>query len=234
LPNYSIGSDFRTIEKILSYEFSYAFDPVFLTHANQRLPIIFSSENGKIDQAVWGMSSDKSKSMIYPWVRMEGIIKNVHSRALIRNNRCLIPANGFFIRNKTDIYFIYFPDEKVITFGAVWKPCKDNDTDNQYITFSIISSPASGKIGQLTQRNPLIIHPVNRRKFLKKEKPLMDITRILKKDHKLDFNGFAINPGLFHKNNISKSDFYPVGGMLNRGNKFPEKAILGSYYYYQS
>jgi hypothetical protein len=62
----------------------------------------------------------------------------------------------------------------------------------------------------------------------------MDITRILKKDNKLDVNGFPINPELFCKKNVTKNDFIVSGDKLYKAKVFPEKAILGSYYYYQS
>lgn len=233
MPNYSIGSDYHSIEETLSCEFIYSFKPVFICKKTQRLPIIFSYEDKKIDHALWGNKSGKSTIQVFPWARSEGIIKNLHSRTLIRNNRCLVPANGFFIRNLNKTYFIYFPKDKIITFGAIWKIQQNEDNINQFITFSIISCPANGKISKLTHRIPLVIHPSDRRKFLKKEKPLMEITRILKKDLKLDFNGLSVNSELFLKKNISKMDF-TTGEKLYAAKKFPEKAILGSYYYYQS
>jgi putative SOS response-associated peptidase YedK len=234
MPFYSIGSDTRSIEETLSFEFSYTFKPVILCAPKERLPVIFTREQGKIEHAKWGIQSAKNNSWIFPWVRMEGIIKNMHSRALIRTNRCLVPANGFFISTGTSKYFIYFPKEKVVTFGAIWNMQKEKDSESQFYTFSIISCPAQGKISQLTNRMPLVIHPYHRRKFLKRESPLMDITRILKKDHILDMNGFMIEPELFNKENISRKDFRPVGEKLFKTKQFPEKAILGSYYYMQS
>jgi len=234
LPFYSLGSDFRSIEDALSFEFAFAYKPVFICSPNQHLPVIFYSEERKIDQAIWGIQSQMANSKSFPWVRMEGIIKNIHTRTLIRKNRCLIPANGFFIQVQSEKYFIYFPKEKVVTFGAVWKLQKDKDSDRQSINYSIISCQAQGKINKLSNRIPLVIHKSNRRKFLKKENPLMDISRILKKDNKLDFNGFSVNPEIFYKTNISKRDFIPSGEKLYKAKQFPEKAILGSYYYFHS
>jgi putative SOS response-associated peptidase YedK len=234
LPFYSIGSDSEAIEKSLSFEFSYTFNPVILCTPNQNLPVIFSGENGKIEQAKWGFHPKDGKSGIFPWTRMEGIIKNFHTRALIRTNRCLIPANGFFIRSSTSKFFIYFPVEKVVTFGAIWKMQKEEESEHKFIHFSIISCPAEGKISQLSNRMPLVINAYHRRKFLKKESPLMDITSILKKDNKIDMNGFLVKPELFSKRNISRKNLIPAGEKIFQTKEFPEKAILGSYYYMQS
>lgn len=235
LPNYSIGSNFRQIEDALSYEFSYTFDPQYATRKNNILPVIINHYEGKIEHASWGIRNSMKQSTVYPWVRVEGIIKNIHTRTLIRNNRCLIPANGFFIKKNNDSpYFIYFPKNKIVTFGGIWKSLKENEMESEIIVFSIISCPSFGRISKLTQRMPLIIPPAVRQKFLKKEKPLMDITRILKKENDLDFNGIPVASDLLRKPNISKSDFHPSGERLLKSREFPEKSIMGSYYYHQS
>ncbi len=235
LPNYSIGSDFKSIEAALSYEFSYTFKPLYITKTNQALPIIIDQEKGKIEQAIWGLRGSSKAQKIYPWIRSEGIIKKQPTRALIRHNRCLIPANGFFIQHAPgNNYFIYFPKNKIITFGGIWKILKDKELNIQTTVFAIISCPSNGKISGLTNRVPLVIHPGARRNFLKKEKPLMDITRLLKKENNLDFNGVPVSSEIFRKPDISKSDFLRSKQKLLKNREFPEKSILGSYYYHQS
>lgn len=231
LPNYAIGSDSRSIEEKLSFEFSYTFTPVLITGTGQSLPVIFSREDGKIDQAKWGLRSFRNKNHLFPWIRSEGIIRGLHSRVLIRKQRCLVPANGFFIRRGEKIYFVYFPKEKVVTFGGVWQLNTSADQNTSWISFALISCPATGMISQFTPRMPFIVHGGNLRKYLNKEIPLMDISRILKKELKLEFNGFPLDPGIFHRKDLSRKDFRPSGERLLQSVKFPEKAILGSYYY---
>jgi len=235
LPNYSIGSDFKSIEAALSYEFSYTFKPSYVTKTNQALPIIIDQEAGKIDQAIWGLKVSATVQTVYPWIRSEGIIKKQFTRSLIRHNRCLIPANGFFIEHTPgNCYFIYFPKNKIITFGGISKILRDNELNKETIVFAIISSPSNGKISGLIDRVPLVIQPGARRNFLKKEKPLMDITRLLKKENNLDFNGISISSEIFRKPDISKIDFLRSKRKLLKNREFPEKSILGSYYYHQS
>ncbi len=235
LPNYSIGSKFKEIEETLSYEFSYRFEPAYVTRKNQLLPVIIDHGEGKIEQAQWGIGSTVKQSEVYPWVRAEGIIKKTHTRILIRNYRCLIPANGFFIHKKNEsTYFIYFPKNKIVTFGGVWKSLKENKMDKPVITFSLISCASYGKISALTNRIPIVIHPGARRKFLKKDIPLMDITRILRKESNMDYNGIPVPSDLLSKSNISRRDFHISGERWLKNREFPEKSILGSYYFHQS
>jgi putative SOS response-associated peptidase YedK len=234
LPNYSIGSNFRQIEETLSYEFSYNFTPAYVTRKNQLLPVILNCNEGRIERARWGTRNSIKQSKIYPWVRVEGIIKKIHTRILIRNNRCLIPANGFFI-NKTheSTYFIYFPKNKIVTFGGIWSSLNEDEMDGPIIAFSIISCASYGKISNLTNRIPVVIHPAARRKFLKKDTPLMEITRILRKENNLDYNGVPLSTELLSRSDISSRDFYISGERLLKNREFPKKSILGSYYYHQ-
>lgn len=235
LPNYSIGSHVKLIEETLSYEFSYRFVPAYVARKNQLLPVILDHNAGKIEQARWGTANAVKPSFNYPWVRAEGIIKKTHTRVLIRNNRCLIPANGFFInRNNESTYFIYFPKNKIVTFGGVWRSMKENDTGKPVITFSIISCASYGKLSALTNRIPLVIQPGARRKFLKKDIPLMDITRILRKENNIEYNGISVPADLLCKPDVSGKDFHISGERWLKSREFPEKSILGSYYYHQS
>ena len=222
LPNYSIGSDFKSIEAALSYEFSYTFTASYVTKTNQALPIIIDQEKGEIEQAIWGLRGSSEAQKIFPWIRSEGIIIKQPTRSLIRHNRCLIPANGFFIRHTSDnSYFIYFPKNKIITFGGIWKPLKDKKLNIEAMVFAIISCPSYGKISSLTQRVPLVVHPGARRNFLKKEKPLMDITRLLRKENNLDFNGIPVSSEIFRKPDISKIDFLRSKRRLLKNREFP-------------
>ena len=81
--------NFKQIEETLTYEFSYNFTPSYVTRKDQLLPVILSCSEGKIEQARWGTRKNIKHSKIYPWVRAEGIIKNIHTRILIPTNPLL-------------------------------------------------------------------------------------------------------------------------------------------------
>ncbi|MBR9997989.1 MAG: SOS response-associated peptidase family protein [Cyclobacteriaceae bacterium] len=230
LPSYSIGSNADRIEQRLRAEFSRHFNAAFVTKPGMSLPVILPESGSIINFATWGIPDRKGNSLA--WIRSGGIIKNKNTRVLIRKKRCLIPANGFFIKNYEKYYFIYFPDEPVFTFAGIYDSHKQIDENQSDFYFTILTQKAGSRMEKISPEFPVIIGNSSRRRYLNLEKPLMDITLLLQKEMKLKLNGLGISPDLFSKKNPDKSDFNQKGAKLYPPQKFPEKEILGSYYFY--
>jgi putative SOS response-associated peptidase YedK len=232
LPFYSIGSSFDRIESILSGEFLYSFNPVYLASGSMTLPVIYPLNNIRIGQGIWGINTTNKLSSQNLWTRSEGIIKNIHSRILIRNQRCLIPADGYFIKHKSRIFFIYYPAEKVVTFAAIWKAHDTGSNNIKSFHFSIITVPGDERLGTMMQRMPQVITPHNRKKYLDMKRPLMDITHIFKKGSKTEINGIEMESDMTIKKQVSASDFKTKGKALIHKKPFPQKEILGDFHYH--
>jgi putative SOS response-associated peptidase YedK len=230
LPYYSIGSEAVRIENQLTAEFTMHFDPVFVGKSGLELPIIQPDSIGKIISGIWGMPS--LKGSLKTWFKSEGIVKNRDSRLAIRKNRCLIPANGFFVEHDEKYYFIFFPAEPVITMAGIYLYRKKSQDGPEDCHFAILTQTASSRMSRLTSVVPVIISAGSRRKYLNRQRPLMDITCLLQKEFKREFNGIEILRNVFVKKQPGKTDFCQKHSKLYPLNKFPEKEILGSYYYF--
>lgn len=230
LPFYSIGSDTIKIENQLNAEFAMHFEPVYVARPAMELPVILTRSTAKIIPGIWGMPDPKGTPKI--WFKSEGIIKNKDTRLGIRRNRCLIPANGFFIGHKKKYYFIYFPAEPVITLAGIYRNGKKSNEAPGKSHFAILIKSSSSKLTGLTSHVPVIITSGSRRKYLSEERPLMDITHLLQREIKQDFNGIEILPDILIKTHPQKADFYQRHSKIFPAQKFPEKEILGSYYYF--
>ena len=231
LPFYSIGSSYDRIESVLSGEFIYSFNPVYRAIGGMALPVIYPLDNIRIDEGRWGIIPTNKLSRPNLWTRSEGIIKNIHSRLLIRIQRCLIPANGFFIRHQSRVFFIYFPAEKVVTLAGIWKAHDTGIKNLKSFQFSIITVPGDDRLGSLIKRMPQIIAAHDRKKYLNIERPLMDISRIFKKELKMEINGVELDSDITLKKEVSASDFRTKGKALFHKKPFPQKEILGGYHY---
>ena len=228
LPYYSIGSDTQKIESCLNREFIDNHRPGFLVGNGMPAPVIYAEDPDKIDRGICGMQGPRNKCLT--WIRSEGIIKKMHLRQLIRKQRCLVPANGFFVEKGKQLFFIYSPKIPVLTFGAIWDWY---DTDNSVkIHFSILTSPATSMLKKISARMPLLVNGGNQRRYLKIHSPLMDITRLFRHETSLELNGYPIDPGILQSKNITRSSFRPTGPKLIPNQPFPEKQIKGNYYLY--
>jgi len=244
LPYYSIGSSADKIEKELIAEFKQHFKPAYISKPNMYLPIILPESIDKIFHGYWGINNTKegmnnAKKTSIIWVRKEGILKNRNTRAPIRNQRCLIPSNGFFVKHEEKYFFIYFPKEPVITLAGIYQfdqVRRKNETltllDHPDIRFILLTKSSSPRFSKITSRMPVIISRGSRRKFLNLKKPMMDITHLLQREINLDFNGIEVSPELFMKKSPGKPDFHRKTLKLYAVQKFPQKEILGSLYYH--
>lgn len=230
MPFYSLGSDATSIENQLTAELTMHFDPVFVARPAMELPFIPSDAFGKVFPGIWGIPNPKGLMDI--WYPSEGIIKNRITRLGIRKRRCLIPANGFFIRFKRKYYFIYFPDEPVITLAGIYQHCKDPDRTSENYNFTLLLKSPVSRLGEMTTRAPVIITAGSRRKYLNSQRPLMDITHLLQREIRMNLKGIEILPEVLIKKNPEKADFLIKQNKLFPAQKFPEKEILGSYYYF--
>ena len=154
----------------------------------------------------------------------------MHLRQLIRKQRCLVPANGFFIQYGKQVYFICSTKVPVLTLGGLWHWQKTEDSIR--IRFSILTVPPSSRLEKLTLRMPLIVSGGSQRRFLDIDKPLMDITRLFRYETRVELNGYPVNPGIFETDTLSKHSFKPIGQKLIPDQPFPEKEIKGNYYLY--
>lgn len=230
LPYYAIGSEADKIEKGLTAEFMQHFDPVFVSKTGMSLPIILPDETARLVFAIWGIPGKKTFRI--PWISSAGIVKNRNTRFMIRKQRCLVPANGIYVKTPDAYYFIYIPKIPVFTLGGIFTIRQQHETGHQVIEFSIVTHPVSTGLGKLAPDMPLIISGSSRRKYLNRERPLMDITQMMNRETKLKFNGLKVSPEIFSKKNPGKSDFNKNGQKFVNRQKFPEKEILGSYYFY--
>jgi hypothetical protein len=117
----------------------------------------------------------------------------------------------------------------VITFGGIYA-IQSIPSSQQVVTgFSILVRPAASS---LSPAGPLIISKSSRRRYLNPDRPLMDITRMFRNTVEMNFNGLEISPDLFKKKNPERSDFNRNGPKLYPHQQFPEKEILGTYFFY--
>ena len=93
--------------------------------------------------------------------RSEGIFDKVTWKYAIRNNRCLIPGNGFYEWRDTpggkQPYYIHPQDEDLFAFAGIYRNWRNKDGE-EFGTYSIITTAANRQMENIHNRMPVILH----------------------------------------------------------------------------
>ena len=145
-------------------------------HPAQKLPIIKSYTNGKaLENYEWGIvpSWAEGKKDFRPLInaRLETLMEKVSFKKLIKNNRCIVIADGYYewkrqekeksISSKTDCSLIFF--------AAIHQ-------NNQ---FCIITREATNKVKEIHHREPLIVNEEQILNYLDIKKEGVDILQAI-------------------------------------------------------
>jgi putative SOS response-associated peptidase YedK len=145
---------------------SLGYGPRFNVAPTQQIPVIRRSDQGvSVDLLRWGL--------IPPWAESPGKgapLINAQSetvavkptfRSIIKNRRCLIPADGFYewekIGSKKQPHYFGLSGYKPFCFAGLWQSW--NKADPPIESCCILTTRANDLLGQLHDRMPVILSP---------------------------------------------------------------------------
>lgn len=119
--------------------------PRYNATPGQRLPIITAEE--QLIQAVFGIPGGDGRRRIN--ARIEGL----KEKSGLREERCTIPANGFYewkaVGMRKQPYYISFPERELVAFAGIY--------DRRLDAFSIITQTAIEPVSSIHPRMPYIL-----------------------------------------------------------------------------
>ena len=148
-------------------------------HPYQDLPVIKKYTNGNtLESLKWGIVPTWAKKKEFkPLInaRIETINEKVSFKHLIKKNKCVVIADGFYewkrsSNNKTPFY-LYKKDKKNLFIAAIYQ----NDQ------FCIITENANEKICEVHNRQPVMLYEKDVNKYLKIDCDGKDILNNLKR-----------------------------------------------------
>ena len=133
-------------------------------HPYQKLPVIKKYKNGNtLESLKWGLIPSWAKDKDFKAVinaRLETIDEKVSFKKLIKNNRCVVVADGFYEWKRKDKEKIphYFmrKDAKPIFFAGIFE-------EDQ---FCLITEEAKENISKIHHRQPVIIKQTDINRYL--------------------------------------------------------------------
>ncbi len=203
---YVVASRPDAFEKEFRGEFSYTFVPWYNAHPGLDLPVI-TSENPRLLQAMrWGLIPHWSKGLHTSQLNINAfsgeIVKNPLYRLPIRQRRCLVMANCYFvwirsINTPKVPHVVYLEGHRILSFAGLWDEWISPGKTVGTRSFSIITIPACKRISKYQKTMPAIVSPGNRAKYLDQRRHLNEIMSIL------------------HTHDTDRINLYPVSFAIN-------------------
>ncbi len=100
--------------------------------------------------------------------RAETLYEKPMWKGIVKKNRCLIPANGFFEWQKREDgkqpYYIHMPSNELFSFAGLWE-CWSHD-DKVWNTFTNITTLPNVEMEQIHNRMPVILDRISEHEWL--------------------------------------------------------------------
>jgi len=119
----------------------------------------------ELAQAKWGLvprwAKDSKEAFRTINARAETIRSKPAFKAPFVNQRCVVPADGFYewTGPKSDRrpYWIHKPDGGLLRFAGLWEDWLDRQTGEVVRSFTIVTKDSTGEIADLHDRMPVML-----------------------------------------------------------------------------
>lgn len=188
IDRYSLTVTASTLAERFSVETPEHYTPRYNAAPTQLLPVITSSGSGGISWFYWGRPphfarnknlSEKIINLSFETLRDRPVLKKA-----ITQNRCIIPADGFYVwkkvGKKTAIpHRVTEVAHKLFSFAGLWEEFEDEDGSMVH-AFSIITVKANELLAPLNEHMPAILFKQEENIWLNSASTDLDLTNILK------------------------------------------------------
>lgn len=197
---FSVIHPFRDLSARFNAGYTEEFDaPRYNIRPSQPIPVILNSNSKVISFAQWGIHPkyDKTRKMFFINARDDSLQKPTWKK-MVHENRCLIPADGFYEWQKLENTRIKTPfrfelkNMKLFAFAGLWQ----EEIDENGITIPhcvIITTEPNDTVGKIHDRMPAILHTEQERAWLDNETPLEVLLAMLKPYEDTDMQSFQVS-----------------------------------------
>jgi putative SOS response-associated peptidase YedK len=154
-------------------------------------PIVYHRSPNSVQLARWSLIPfwAWNPKIAYSTInaRAEDIAEKPTYHKLIRSQRCLVPADGFYewerltLEDKEEKFpwYISLKERALFAFAGLWDVWKDAE-GVEILTYSIITTIPNELIQDLHSRMPVILHQTDEEAWLDSETPLSTVLDLLK------------------------------------------------------
>jgi putative SOS response-associated peptidase YedK len=168
-----LGNRFRVFEPTISCRSRFNVAP------SQVMPVVVQREERELVPMEWGLvphwAKDLSASRRPINARAETLGERPMFRGLIRHNRCLIPASGFYEwkrggGGRKEQYYLRLRDASLFAFAGLYDVRHDPD-GSALATYTLITTVANELVSGLHDRMPVILRREDEERWVARPPP---------------------------------------------------------------
>jgi putative SOS response-associated peptidase YedK len=170
-----LGKRFRIYDPILGIRSHFNIAP------SRMMPVIVRHEQVEMVMMQWGLIPhwvrDPKKSMHPINAKAETLAEKPMFCGLLKNNRCLVPASGFYEWKKEGKrkipYYIHVKESPLFAVAGLYDVWHDA-WNEPHLTYTIITTGANGLVAPLHDRMPVILKREDENRWLTGDAPSSD------------------------------------------------------------
>jgi len=221
---YTLAVKPQALSELLNLRFHASYTPFYQARPGMYLPIIISTAPGKkttppqatLINAHWGCQTEAATMLLHAYP-MEKILTQPPFNRWIHSQRCLIPANCFFGRNRNaarmpedhDTYLIRLLRSRLFLIGGLYTVERDAHRADIY-TFLLLKTQSADILKPLMEEMPVVLMPDHLNTWLSSDH-LVDIMHLADRagDHWFDY--FAVSSQILTPGTNSRNLLKPLG-----------------------
>lgn len=148
---------------------------------SQTMPVIVNDGQVSMVMMEWGLLPHWANGLQGSHrpinARAETLAERPIFRGLLKRNRCLVPASGFYEWKKTGSrkqpYYIRLKESPLFAFAGLYDVWHDAD-GREYPTYTIVTTAANALVSPIHNRMPVILRPEGEGRWLAATPPAPD------------------------------------------------------------
>ena len=195
---YSLIKKKQELQKRFGVQVQMELFPQYNIAPQQDVVIIRNTSPGEITLARWGLLPHwaRDETLGYKMInaRAETVAERPSFRQLIRSQRCLIPADGFYEWQKAgkqkQPFRVTLKDEGMFAMAGLWDVWRNGE--REITTCSIITTAANTLMLGIHERMPVILPPEDEKLWLE-NRSLEEVLALLKPFEALPLAAYPIS-----------------------------------------
>lgn len=222
---YTITAEADALSERFQVDITDRYAPRYNAAPTQVLPVITQGSKG-LSFFYWGQIASRSKNRAIStkliFAESETLTQKASSRAALMQNRCIIPADGYYdwkqISKKGKVpHRMVFNNNSIVTFAGIWEEFEDDD-ENVVHTFKIITTPANSMVEQISNRMPAILDQDTEKLWLDNDVSEKALLEILAPYPAVKMSSYTVSPRFTDVNNEGPGVIRPMAPADQFGN----------------